>query len=98
MAPESSDKKATSKKARTLASGDPRKEADKKAQKEVKKNASDKKSVAQERLVTVQVWARGNTNPLVRAFLSEHVNQRTVKRTNSAWITLFREWKERPRG
>ena len=51
-----------------------------------------------ERLITVEVWGRGNNNPLMRAFISEHRNQRTVKRAASEWIDLFRQWKAAPRG
>jgi len=51
-----------------------------------------------ERLITVEVWGRGNANPLMRAFISEHRNQRTVKRSASEWFDLFRKWKEQPRG
>ncbi len=50
------------------------------------------------RLVTVEAWGRGNANPLMRAFISEHKNLRTVKRTAVAWIELFRYWKAQPRG
>lgn len=87
--------KKSSKKARKVTSGDLRKAADEKVAKAAKKIAAGKKP---ERLVTVEVWARGNRNSLVQAFLSEHARQRTVKRTGSAWIELFRRWKEQPRG
>jgi hypothetical protein len=78
----SPDKKS-SKKARTL-KGD--------------KEAKPQPAKPQERLITVDVWGRGNTNPLMRAFISEHKTQRTVKRTAAAWLELFHEWKARPRG
>ena len=100
MAPENDEKKPdkkSSKKARPLTSGQLRDVSAKKSAKAAKKEAVAK-SPAQERLVTVQIWARGNANPLVQAFLSEHINQRTVKRTARAWLDLFRKWKERPRG
>jgi hypothetical protein len=77
------------KKARSLPSG------------QLQEVQNQKKAAAQAadtRKVTVEVWGRGSANPLMRAFISEHRNQRTVKRTASEWINLFREWKEKPRG
>lgn len=96
MAPETPDKKST-KKARSLTSGELRGITDARAKKATRKVAVAKKPDSG-RLITVTVWSRGNTNPLVGAFLSEHRSQRTVKRTPTEWIELFRKWKERPRG
>jgi hypothetical protein len=101
VAPENSDKKSddkkSSKKTRPLTSGELRSLAEARAKKEERKARAPAKLVP-EREITVEAWARGNANPLVLAFLSEHRNQRTVKHTASKWITLYREWKARPRG
>lgn len=88
----SSDKKS-GKKARPLTSGQLQEASKKKAAK-----AAPPKSPGSDRLITVDVWGRGNSNPLMRAFINEHKVQRTVKRTASAWFDLFRKWKEKPRG
>lgn len=47
----------------------------------------------QERLLTVQVWGRGRmVDPIVKAFVSEHARERTVKRTASAWDVAFKKF------
>lgn len=85
--------KKSGKKARPLTSGQLKAVVKKKAEK-----AEKLKPKGSDRLITVDVWGRGNSNPLMRAFISEHKTQRTVKRTASAWLDLFRKWKEKPRG
>jgi hypothetical protein len=101
VAPETSDKKTDSKKstkkARPMTSGELRALAAAKTQKEEKKSGKAEKA-APERQITVEVWGRGNSSPLVLAFLSEHRAQRTVKRGASEWRKLFEEWKALPRG
>jgi hypothetical protein len=84
-----SDKKS-SRRARVLTSGQLREET--------KKKSSAASKPVDGRLITVEIWGRGNNNPLMRAFISEYKNQRTVKRTAAAWIELFRVWKAKPRG
>lgn len=51
-----------------------------------------------ERQVTAMVWARGQADPLVRAFTSEHARKRVVKRGAREWKSLFSEWLRQPRG
>ena len=47
----------------------------------------------QERLVAVQIWGRGRmSDPIVKAFVSEHARERTVKRTASAWDVAFKQF------
>lgn len=96
-----SDSKKSSKKSRILSSESQDskvKEADTEKRLDKVEPPKPKPPVKQERLVTVDVWGRGNANPIVRVFISEHKSQRTVKRTLKAWTELFRYWKEKPRG
>ena len=56
--------------------------------------------VQTERKVTAVVWGRGTikTDPLMRAFVSEHQRQRIEKRPAREWLKLFKAWVKKPRG
>ncbi len=91
----SGDKKSSKTKARPLTSGQLKAAAEKQAK-------SDKPTVVpvdNGREMTIKAWGRGKTgNPLVAAFVSLYLSQRTVKHTEAKWNDLFRKWKEQPRG
>jgi hypothetical protein len=84
-------KKTSGKKSRGLTSGQLRSKAS---------DATPKKalSAADKREITIQLWARGASDPIVLAFAAEHAGQRTVKRPKHEWNRLFAKFKTAPRG
>lgn len=50
------------------------------------------------RLYTAAQWAQGRPDPITRAFVSEHSQQRAVKRAASEWMTLYKAFLAQPRG
>ena len=89
--------KKSSKKARSLTSGQLRKEAEKRAPKE--KKAAAKASPKDMRDMTAARWAVGRTgDPLVKAFVNDHTRGRVVKKKPGEWMELFKAWLKKPRG
>ena len=49
-------------------------------------------------LMTVDRWARGRNDPIMRAFVTVTLQARTEKKTPSNWMEAYKAFLKQPRG